>query len=57
VKPDGNEIDTAFISFRFDWATGLRLETWNDMLNGSDYGPSYGFGVSFDLATMFRGTR
>jgi hypothetical protein len=55
VKPDGDEIDDAFLTFRFDWATGLRLEMCNDMLNGSDYGPSYGVAVSFDLATMFRG--
>jgi hypothetical protein len=55
VKPDGDEIDTAFVSFRFDWATGLRLETWNDMLSGTDYGASYGVAISFDLGTMIRG--
>ena len=57
VKPDDDPIDTGFVSLRFDWATGLRFELWNDMLNGTDYGPSYGLLVSLDLGTLLWGTR
>lgn len=48
------EIDTWFISVSLEWPTGLRLETWNDMANGTDFGPTYGLMVSFDLTTFWR---
>lgn len=54
ATPAGSEIDTQFISLRFDWPTGMRMETFNDMLNGTDYGPSFGMLVSWDLATFWR---
>ncbi len=48
------EIDTWFVSVSLEWPTGLRLETWNDMANGTDFGPSYGLMLSFDLSTLWR---
>ncbi|MEZ5965715.1 MAG: hypothetical protein R3F56_17910 [Planctomycetota bacterium] len=52
----GQEIDTWFISLSMEWPTGLRLETWNDMANGTDFGPTYGMMISFDLSTLWRTT-
>ncbi|MFO0981933.1 MAG: hypothetical protein U1E76_09360 [Planctomycetota bacterium] len=48
----GRPIDTWFGSLRIDWATGLRLETWNDVVNATDFGPTYGVQLSFDLMTF-----
>ncbi len=48
-------LDTWFISISIEWATGLRLETWNDMPNGTDFGPSYGLMLGFDVLTLWRG--
>jgi hypothetical protein len=50
------EIDTWFISVSLEWPTGLRLETWNDMANGTDFGPTYGLMLGFDLSTFWRTT-
>lgn len=57
VEPSGDPIDTRFLSLRFDWPTGMRMETWNDFANGTDFGPSFGLLLSFDLATFFARTR
>ena len=51
---DGDSIPILFSSLAVRWATGLSFETWNDTLNGTDFGPTFGFGVSFDLSTLFR---
>ena len=48
------EISTWFGSVSLEWPTGLRLETWNDMANGTDFGPTYGLMLSFDLSTLWR---
>ena len=53
VRPDGSAIDTTFLSIRFDWPTGMRMETWNDFANGTDFGPTYGLLLSWDLASIF----
>lgn len=47
-------IDSWFIGLQFKWATGLEIETYNDMLGGRDNGPTMGVTLSFDLATLFR---
>jgi hypothetical protein len=49
----GRPIDTWFAGFYVQWATGLRFETWNDIANGTDFGPTYGLRISFDLFTLF----
>ena len=53
----GEPIDTWFVGIYLQWATGLRFETWNDFANGSDFGPTYGLRVSFDLYTLFSNSR
>jgi hypothetical protein len=34
--------------------SALRLETWNDSLNGKDNGPTYGFMVTIDLLRLLK---
>ena len=46
-------IATRLIGLYLEWATGLRLETYNDMRNNTDFGPSYGFQISVDLMTFY----
>ncbi len=50
--PQNDPIDTWFVGLRFKWPTGLLFETWNDMANGTDFGPTYGFLLSADLLTL-----
>jgi hypothetical protein len=50
---DGDPIGTTFVSVRAEWPNGLRIETWNDMFGDSDYGPTYGFMVGFDVTALF----
>ncbi len=52
VDFDDEPIGTRFISARFAWATGLTFEIWNDILNSTDYGPTMGLMLSFDLNTL-----
>lgn len=47
-----NPIATWFAGLSFEWATGLRFETWNDIANGTDWGPTYGFLISIDVLTF-----
>lgn len=54
VDPADQPLDTWFLSVSIEWPTGLRLETWNDMPNGTDFGPSYGIMLGFDLLTLWR---
>lgn len=51
---DGDPIDTSFISFQVKWPGGMVFETWNDMYNGTDFGPSYGFRIGWDLLALTR---
>ena len=51
---DGDPLDTSFVSFRAEWPGGMIFETWNDMYNGTDFGPSYGFQISWDLLALTR---
>jgi hypothetical protein len=53
VDVEDDPIETVFISLRVRWATGLMLETWNDIANGSDFGPTFGAMFSIDLSTFF----
>jgi hypothetical protein len=53
VDIEDDPIDTVFVSLRVQWATGLVLETWNDIANGSDFGPTFGATFSVDLSTFF----
>ena len=50
---ENDSIKVKFITFYFDWS-GIRLETWNDRANYTDYGPTYGFSVSIDLFKLHR---
>ncbi len=50
---NGEPIEDWFAGLYVQWATGLRFETWNDFANGTDFGPTYGFRVSFDLFSLF----
>ncbi len=52
-RVDDDPIGTAFVSVRAEWPSGLRIETWNDMFGESDYGPTYGFMVGFDVTALF----
>lgn len=52
VDAADSPIDTWFASFRFEWPTGLRVETYNDFANGTDWGPTFGVIVSWDLGTF-----
>lgn len=54
VDAADDPIDMWFVSVSIEWPTGLRLETWNDMPNGTDFGPSYGLMLGFDLMTFWR---
>jgi len=47
-------IETWFTSLRFKWRTGLAIETWNDIANGSDFGPTFGLMISVDVSTFLR---
>lgn len=57
VRSDGDPIETWFAGLYVQWPTGLRFETWNDMANGTDFGPTFGMLVSFDLFTLFENSR
>lgn len=52
VDAQDSPIETWFASLRFEWATGLRIETYNDFANGTDFGPTFGLIVSWDLMTF-----
>jgi hypothetical protein len=49
----GEAIDTWFISLRVKWPDGLMFELWNDILNGTDFGPTMGMTFSVDLNSVF----
>ncbi|MGE3175450.1 MAG: hypothetical protein AB7O97_22690 [Planctomycetota bacterium] len=49
----GEPVDIWFAGLYVQWATGLRFETWNDFANSTDFGPTYGLRVSFDVYTLF----
>jgi hypothetical protein len=48
----GSGIGTWFISLRVKWASGLMYEIWNDIANGTDFGPSVGMTFSVDLFSL-----
>lgn len=52
---DSDPIDVWFWSVRAEWPNGLRVETWNDMLNGTDFGPTFGVMVGVDVTAMLGG--
>ncbi|HEX6811238.1 MAG TPA: hypothetical protein VF384_06425 [Planctomycetota bacterium] len=49
----GDAIGTWFISMRVKWPTGLMFEIWNDIANGTDFGPTMGMTFSVDLLSVF----
>jgi hypothetical protein len=55
------DVKGATLEERF-WSLGVRvrnfsLETWNDQANRMDYGPTYGFRVTYNLYSLFLGSR
>ena len=48
-----NDISTWFISASFEWSTGIRVEIWNDILNGTDHGPTFGVLFGVDLLAFY----
>lgn len=51
VQNDG--ISTWFVSASVEWSSGVRVELWNDMLNGTDRGPTFGLLLGVDLMTFY----
>ncbi|MDE3035971.1 MAG: hypothetical protein KGO52_10180 [Nitrospirota bacterium] len=49
-KGDALEERFASIAFRYSFVS---FETWNDMINRKDYGPSYGARLTFDLLRLY----
>lgn len=54
-RRSGDGLDRAFYSVRAEWPNGLRVETWNDQLGGTDRGPTFGIMVGFDVTAMLGG--
>ena len=57
VSPSGHGIERRFGSIALHFPYGM-LETWNDVLGGTDSGPTYGFRLMtdvFQLHTLFAG--
>lgn len=48
VNPSGGSIERRFGSIALRFPYGV-VETWNDLLGGTDIGPTYGFHVMFDV--------
>jgi hypothetical protein len=52
VNPGGRSIERRFGSIALRFPYGV-VETWNDLLGGTDSGPTYGFHVMFDLRRIY----
>ncbi len=49
VDSDNNAVPIWFFTSRVAWPTGITFAIWNDALNMTDFGPTFGFTLSFDL--------
>jgi len=52
ADPNGHAIERRFGSLALRFPYGV-LETWNDVLGGTDSGPTFGFHVLFDLRRIY----
>lgn len=48
ANPSGHSIERRFGSIALRFPYGV-VETWNDLLGGTDSGPTYGFHIMFDM--------
>ncbi len=53
VDSGDDPIRVYFGGLRVKWPTGLLFETWNDIVGGTDFGPTFGVLLGFDLRTFF----
>jgi hypothetical protein len=52
VDHRGDALEERFVSLALRYSA-LTLETWNDLINQKDYGPSFGARATFDLLRIY----